>query len=195
MLYCPRCSDVLDPDPNVGCRRGGMPLSPQLHQRLLALAGDGSTPAPASSVPFEIGGTWFCPLCATLALEPEPGTLRCRGCKHFLSHLVLDLVEFHPHDRLVVQSRIFRGEFSNNDVSTLFLEVVGVRAHERNTSWFGGTIDGISYELVRLEDREVALIVRIERSGLYPASPASTAPAGFSALARVLRDSLGLEPL
>lgn len=100
-MFCPRCGDALEAeaDGTLVCRRGEMPLSINMQKRLVDVFGSRSRRSLESVLPFEIGGTWWCPGCGVEAVESHPGDLRCASCKTSLAEFVYELVELHPHRR------------------------------------------------------------------------------------------------
>ena len=148
-MHCPKCGDKLDDDPRVGCRRGGMPISPSLLERLHAITDNGPPTTAPVELPFRIGGTWFCPACGVLAEEPRQGVLQCSRCRRSFSDIVHVLTETHPHEKLCVLSCTFEGVLSDDDIATIFLEGLGVNGHLANGTWRGTAIGGWSFEFSR----------------------------------------------
>jgi hypothetical protein len=96
-VFCPKCGDVLSEDPDIGCLRGGMPLSAALNEELVACFQAGTRKPSTRPLPFPIGGSWYCPGCGVSVLESQPGNLRCDRCHRCLNEFIRALVELHPH--------------------------------------------------------------------------------------------------
>ncbi len=106
--YCPKCGDTMTEAENgyLEWARGGMPLVPELEQRLRECYMS-QLRRPCDVVftyrdrPHRIGGVWFCPGCGVLAQESTPGDLRCPSSSQSLVEFVYSLVERHHHSKRV----------------------------------------------------------------------------------------------
>jgi hypothetical protein len=78
------------------CERGRMPTSLDLARRLREYTATATTPRGTSSR-SQLGGTWFCPACAS-RLEELQHCFTCSNCNRHLDKFVIYvLIELHPH--------------------------------------------------------------------------------------------------
>jgi predicted RNA-binding Zn-ribbon protein involved in translation (DUF1610 family) len=95
-VYCPKCGDELEQADGVWlCRRGDMPLSSHVAQRLLNVyvrKVRDSVPKPR----LKWGGDWWCPGCGR-RLSEEDGLVECKQCRQSLNEFLYELIEVHPH--------------------------------------------------------------------------------------------------
>jgi len=96
-MFCPKCgSRVRGLPPHSYCEQTRAGLSQALHVGLIQECIARVSSDPDSHLPYTVGGTWFCPGCAT-HLEERDGRLSCPTCGSCLNRFVHDLVEFYVH--------------------------------------------------------------------------------------------------
>jgi hypothetical protein len=96
-MFCPKCgSRIRGLPPNTHCEHTRADLSEALRAGLVEECITRTAGARDSRLSFTVGGTWFCPGCATV-LEERDGRLSCPACGACLNRFVHDLVEFYVH--------------------------------------------------------------------------------------------------
>src|SRR5262245_58255618 len=98
-IHCPKCATPLHTQQGrLACAPGGMQLSKNLEELLLAaVAKQGAVTADSDVPPIKKPPAWFCPRCAEPMGERKL-ELSCPNCGCVVSPLMHHkLVELHPH--------------------------------------------------------------------------------------------------
>jgi uncharacterized Zn finger protein (UPF0148 family) len=97
VMYCPFCGGVTSfaATGYAECPTGAVlseHVAVALHDAFVAKS---RLPSQAT-LPFRVGGTWFCPGCGC-SMRALDGAVRCASCDRYLNEFIYELVELNPH--------------------------------------------------------------------------------------------------